>query len=125
MTAIVLLPQRIVVRKDAPADPPRATVPTVTGTLGVTAGASRRVRRAVAAEPDLPRRSPQANLAPQLKDAPPGQSAVAGGPPRPDARSAEQARALIASIRQGWRSGSTGTDGPEPDHDANNDGTQS
>jgi Histidine kinase-, DNA gyrase B-, and HSP90-like ATPase len=120
MTAIVLLPQRIVVRKDALADPPRTDA-----APGVTAGASRRVRRAAAAEAGLPRRSPQANLAPQLKDAPPGQAAAAGGPSRPDARSADQARALIASIRQGWRSGSTGTDGPEPDHDANNDGTQS
>jgi signal transduction histidine kinase len=125
MTAIVLLPQRIVVRNDAVAGPPRAAVPTVTGAPGVTAGASRRVRRALAGEADLPRRSPQANLAPQLKDPAPGQSAAAGGPSRPDARSADQARALIASIRQGWRTGSTGTDGPEQDHDANNDGTQS
>jgi signal transduction histidine kinase len=121
MTAIVLLPQRIVVRKNALAAPPQADA----AALDVTAGASRRVRRAAAADAGLPRRSPQANMAPQLKDASPGQSGAAGAPPRPDARSADQARALIASIRQGWRSGSTGTDGPEPDHDANNDGTQS
>ncbi|HEX3960886.1 MAG TPA: sensor histidine kinase [Trebonia sp.] len=124
MTAIVLLPRRIVVRKDDPAGPPRAAAPAVTGAPGLTAGASRRVRRAAAGEPDLPRRSPQANLAPQLNDVPPGQSAVAGGPSRPDGRSADQARALISSIRQGWRSGSTETGGADPDHDASDDGAQ-
>jgi hypothetical protein len=62
----------------------------------------------------LPRRSPQANLAPQLREAPP-------------ARSADQARTLIASIRQGWRDGGTETGGPTPatsanDNEANDDG---
>ena len=62
----------------------------------------------------LPRRSPQANLAPQLREAPP-------------ARSADQARTLIASIRQGWRNGGTETGGPTPatsanDNEANDDG---
>jgi signal transduction histidine kinase len=90
--AIVLLPHRIVVAgKSEPGGRRR-----VTGDVG------------------LPRRSPQANLAPQLREAPP-------------ARSADQARTLIASIRQGWRDGGTETGGPTPatsanDNEANDDG---
>ena len=49
----------------------------------------------------LPRRVRQANLAPQLRDDP-----AAGGPGGAHrAGSAERARALIASIQQGWRNG--------------------
>jgi signal transduction histidine kinase len=96
-SAIVLLPHRIVVRNDDPAGPSRA-------------------------DDGLPRRSHQANLAPQLGDAPAWPSAAPGG--RTDGRSADQARALIASIRQGWRHGSAETGRPEPTHDADNDGAQ-
>jgi hypothetical protein len=72
----------------------------------------------------LPRRTRQASLAPQLRDAPPAHQGVqvaaqpsrgrpgsgqpggdqAGGDATGD-RSAEQARSLISSVQQGWRSG--------------------
>jgi signal transduction histidine kinase len=117
LSAIVLLPHRIVVRKGDPAG-----LPSAEPAPSLAAGPGRRVRRFATAAPDQPRRSPQANLAPQLRDAPPAQSATAAG--RPDARSADQARALIASIRQGWSNGSTKTDRAESNHDANNDGAQ-
>jgi signal transduction histidine kinase len=116
-SAIVLLPRRIVDRKDDPADLPGADLAPSLG-----AGAGRRVRRSASAGPGLPQRSAQENLAPQLRDAPPAHSAAARG--LPDARSADQARALIASIRQGWRNGSTETNQTESNHDANNDGAQ-
>ncbi|MDX6340560.1 MAG: hypothetical protein QOH87_698 [Trebonia sp.] len=116
-SAIVLLPRRIVDRKDDPADLPGADLAPSLG-----AGAGRRVRRSASAGPGLPQRSAQENLAPQLRDAPPAHSAAAPG--RPDARSADQARALIASIRQGWRNGSTEANQTESNHDANNDGAQ-
>jgi anti-sigma regulatory factor (Ser/Thr protein kinase) len=123
MTAIVLLPHGIVVRNEEPAGATRTTARTEPGSPGLTAGASRRVRRAAAGDPALPRRAPQENLAPQLKDAQLGQSAAAHGS-RPDGRSADQARALISSIRQGWRNGSTQPGGAEPNHEANDDGAQ-
>jgi hypothetical protein len=106
-----------VVRKGDPAGPPSAEPEP-----SLAAGPGRRVRRFTTADPGLPRRSPQANLAPQLRDDPPAHSTAAGG--RQDGRSADQARALIASIRQGWRNGGTGTDRAESNHDANNDGAQ-
>jgi hypothetical protein len=52
---------------------------------------------------DLPRRQRQANLAPQLRDAPPATQPGAGG--YHEARSAEEVRAMISSIQKGWRSG--------------------
>lgn len=52
---------------------------------------------------DLPRRQRQANLAPQLRDAPPAARPGAGG--YHEARSAEEVRAMISSIQKGWRSG--------------------
>ncbi|HEU5386594.1 MAG TPA: sensor histidine kinase [Streptosporangiaceae bacterium] len=52
---------------------------------------------------DLPRRQRQANLAPQLRDAPPAARLGAGG--YHEARSAEEVRAMISSIQKGWRSG--------------------
>ena len=50
----------------------------------------------------LPRRLPMASMAPQLRENRTGASAPHGPPP---GRSPEQARALLTSIRQGWRSG--------------------
>jgi signal transduction histidine kinase len=117
LSAIVLLPYRIVVRKGDPAGLPDADP-----APSRAAGPGRRFRRFATADPGLPQRSPQANLAPQLRDDPPAHSTAARG--QQDARSADQARALIASIRQGWRNGSIETDQAEPNHDANNDGAQ-
>ena len=57
---------------------------------------------------DLPRRQRQANLAPQLKDPPPAGPPGAGG--YHDGRSAEEVRAMISSIQQGWRSGRAAAD---------------
>ncbi|MGA2830416.1 MAG: hypothetical protein ABSF03_30390, partial [Streptosporangiaceae bacterium] len=54
--------------------------------------------------PALPRRERQASLAPQLRDAPPATAAGAEAEARAG-RSAEQARSLMASVQQGWRSG--------------------
>ena len=59
----------------------------------------------------LPRRLRQASLAPQLRDAPP--TATGGG--RHEVRSAEQVRALISSIQQGWRSGRAAADKADDD----------
>jgi signal transduction histidine kinase len=117
LSAIVLLPHRIVVRKGDPAG-----LHSAEPAASLAAGPGRRVRRFATADPDLPRRSPQANLAPQLRDDAPAQSTAARG--RQDARSADQARALIASIRQGWRNGSSEADKAGSNHDANNDGAQ-
>jgi hypothetical protein len=116
-SAIVLLPYRIVVRKVDPAGLPGAEL-----VPSLAPGPGRWFRRFASADPDLPQRSPQANLAPQLRDDPPTHSAAARS--RQDSRSADQARALIASIRQGWRNGSAETYEAESNHDANNDGAQ-
>ena len=102
--AIVLLPHRLVVGKGGPAGPPAAEL-----TPSGMAAPGRRIRGIAAARTDLPQRSPQANLAPQLRDDPQARPATASG--GQDTRSADQARALIASIRQGWRNGSAETDG--------------
>jgi hypothetical protein len=59
----------------------------------------------------LPRRLRQASLAPQLRDAPP----TASGGGRHEVRSAEEVRALISSIQQGWRSGRAAADEPDDD----------
>ena len=59
----------------------------------------------------LPRRLRQASLAPQLRDSPPASSS--GG--QHEARSAEQVRALISSIQQGWRSGRAAADRADGD----------
>jgi hypothetical protein len=68
----------------------------------------------------LPRRTRQASLAPQLREAPParpgirvaaqaGRAPLAASPPSgadsPAARSAEQVRSLMSSVQRGWRSG--------------------
>jgi signal transduction histidine kinase len=116
-SAIVLLPNRIVVRAGEPADPPR---PELTPSLG--AEPRRRARLFAIESTDLPRRSPQANMAPQLRDAPAERSAAARG--RQEPRSADQARALISSIRQGWQNGSTETDRAQSNRDGNNDGAR-
>ena len=68
---------------------------------------------------DLPRRLRQANLAPQLRDAPP--AASSGG--QHEARSAEQVRALISSIQQGWRSGRAAADRADGDIPGANPGS--
>jgi len=67
----------------------------------------------------LPRRMRQANLAPQLRDAPP---AAAGGGQH-EARSADQVRAMISSIQQGWRSGRAAADRLGEDPPAGNPGS--
>ena len=59
----------------------------------------------------LPRRLRQASLAPQLRDAPP----TGSGGGRHEERSAEQVRALISSIQQGWRSGRAAAGRPDDD----------
>ena len=66
----------------------------------------------------LPRRTRQASLAPQLREAPPARPGIQvaaqarrsplASPPgadRPASRSAEQARSLMSSVQRGWRSG--------------------
>jgi len=57
---------------------------------------------------DLPRRLRQASLAPELRDAPGTHARGAG-----EVRSADQARALISSIQQGWRTGRATADESE------------
>jgi hypothetical protein len=100
-TAIVLMPQRIVVREDDPASPPGAGLARATSPeMAVTAGAA---PAGAAMHNSLPRRFRQASLAPQLRDGPPADGAPSAGVN--DERSADQARALIASIQQGWRNG--------------------
>jgi signal transduction histidine kinase len=73
---------------------------------------------------DLPRRLRQASLAPQLRDASPAGQAASRG--HREERSAEEVRALISSIQQGWRSGRAAADPadgdvPGPDHGAGHD----
>jgi Nitrate and nitrite sensing len=102
--AIVLLPNHIVVQGDDPPAWPRTQLPPG-GALGSRGG------------PDLARRAPQASLAPQPRDNTPARSAAGG---IGDTRSPDQARALIASIRQGWRNGSTA----DPHSDSDPDGAQ-
>jgi hypothetical protein len=67
----------------------------------------------------LPRRTRQASLAPQLREAPPARPGIQvaaqarraplAAPPtgadRPASRSADQARSLMSSVQRGWRSG--------------------
>jgi hypothetical protein len=69
----------------------------------------------------LPRRTRQASLAPQLREAPPARPGIQvaaqarraplAAPPtgadRPEGRSADQARSLMSSVQRGWRSGRT------------------
>ena len=82
---------------------------------------------------DLPRRTRQASLAPQLREAPPVREGVrvaaqpgrrSAGPTPPGVpaepvgpatgeRSAEQARSLISSVQRGWRSGRAAAEQPE------------
>jgi signal transduction histidine kinase len=105
--AIVLIPYRIVVRKGNPANPPRAELaPGANGFPGwarvlETADDGRQLHGVVTLHRGLPRRSPRASLA-QLSGDPPADAAAGR---THDARSADQARALISAISQGWRSG--------------------
>jgi signal transduction histidine kinase len=138
--AIVLIPKTLVVRADSlprpelaatpspfpepvvpwqpipAADPPPLAAPRpyaamANGSAGDEGSDSR---------PGLPRRTRQASLAPQLRDAPParpgiqvaaqaGRGRLTGPPPsgadRPASRSAEHARSLMSSVQRGWRSG--------------------
>jgi signal transduction histidine kinase len=91
-TAIVLLPYQIVVQDNDPALWQRDELP-----------------------PGAVRRSPGG--ARRSQDNPPARSAAGG---KGDARSPDQARALITSIRQGWRNGSAA----DPNPDSNTDGAQ-
>ncbi len=69
----------------------------------------------------LPRRTRQASLAPELRDAPPsrpgiqvaaqpGRAPLAAPPASGAERSAEHARSLMSSVQQGWRSGRAAAD---------------
>jgi hypothetical protein len=91
-TAIVLLPYQIVVQGEDPPAWPQAELP-----------------------PGGVRRSPIGVR--RSQDNPPARPAAGG---RRDARSADQARSLITSIRQGWRNGSAA----DPNPDSNTDGAQ-
>jgi len=86
-----------------PERPDKAAAPLVPRAPWETAGSDSRPPAVAGMHRGLPRRVRQANLAPQLRDDP-----AAGGPGGGSAHhagSAERARALIASIQQGWRSG--------------------
>jgi hypothetical protein len=61
----------------------------------------------------LPRREPMANMAPQLRE---NRQDTPRGPL--SGRSPEQARALLSSIRQGWRSGLSDAAGTAPDEES-------
>ena len=61
----------------------------------------------------LPRREPMANMAPQLRE---NRQDTPRGPL--SGRSPEQARALLSSIRQGWRSGLSDAAGAAPDEES-------
>ena len=84
-----------------PEPPDKAATPLVPRAPWETAGPDSRPPAVAGVHRGLPRRVRQANLAPQLRDDP-----AAGGPGGArNAGSAERARALIASIQQGWRNG--------------------
>ncbi len=88
--------------------PSSEEMPATAGTADTDplAGQGRPAQTAPPAEQrDLPRRLRQASLAPELRDAP-----SAPGKSRGKGRSADQARALISSIQQGWRSGRAAAD---------------
>jgi signal transduction histidine kinase len=72
-------------------------------------GTSAKATSASAGSSGLPRRAPMTNMAPQLRES---RQQTPKGPL--SGRSPEQARALLSSIRQGWRTGladAGGTDG--------------
>jgi hypothetical protein len=98
----------------APVDPPSRPAPPAPA-------APRELPRELQHDPgpiNLPRREPMANMAPQLRDGPrPGPSGPLAG------RSPEQARALLSSIRQGFRTGLSDTDGPDGPQDQAADGS--
>ena len=84
-----------------PEPPDKAATPLVSRAPWETAGPDSRPPAVAGVHRGLARRARQANLAPQLRDDP-----AAGGPAGArNAGSAERARALIASIQQGWRNG--------------------
>ena len=84
-----------------PEPPDNAAAPLVPRAPWETAGPDSRPPAVAGVHRGLPRRVRQANLAPQLRDDP-----AAGGPGSArNAGSAERARALFASIQQGWRNG--------------------
>ncbi|HEY0716389.1 MAG TPA: sensor histidine kinase [Streptosporangiaceae bacterium] len=77
----------------------------------------------------LPRRQRQANLAPQLREAPPPRrgprvavQASALSDDQIAAQSAERARSLISSVQQGWRSGRTSAGRPNAEPGGHADG---
>jgi hypothetical protein len=101
------------VRAALPAQPPwpdGADGPAIPQQAQQTAEPSWPGQAAAGAHHGLPRRLRQASLAPQLRDNPPADAASSRG--THDARSADQARALIASIQQGWRNGRAAADQP-------------
>ena len=126
--AIVLLPQALVVSEEetvflaaaaaravpAPSPPPAPRIGPAARAARAAAPASRpggaASMLAAPGSAGLPRREPMASMAPQLR------GDRQESPARPPAgRSPEQARALLSSIRQGWRGGladARGTDGP-------------
>lgn len=118
MTAIVLLPYRIVVRESDP----------VTDPVGILAQLSARHQWG------LPQRSPQSSMAPQLRDDPRA-DATGTGRRGHDARSADQARTLITAIARGWRNGRAqadqadrtvqAADPRDAKHDSNDGGAES
>jgi signal transduction histidine kinase len=82
--------------------PPRETAGSGGRSARDTAGPGHRAPATTGTHRGLPRRVRQANLASQLRDQPAGGP---GGGSGHAAGSAERARALIASIQQGWRTG--------------------
>jgi hypothetical protein len=61
----------------------------------------------------MPRRVRRANLAPQLRDAPPP-AREEGRPAGREARSAERASSVMASMQSGWRRGRSEAPPPRP-----------
>jgi signal transduction histidine kinase len=116
-SAIVLLPHRIVVGSQETAGSPADEA-----APGGTPGPVRQVRRFAAVDPAPSRRALQANLSPPSSGSRPGHSAPEGG--RQHARSADQARSLIASVRQGWRDGNTETERADRDSETGREGEQ-
>jgi signal transduction histidine kinase len=109
--AIVLMPHHLVVsEEEAPALAGQGAVPAVASVAAGLAGGG--------SLDDLPRRLRQASLAPELRDAP-ASHAKHRSSSSSEGRSADQARTLISSIQQGWRSGRAATDQPDDASDGN------
>jgi signal transduction histidine kinase len=148
LAAIVLIPKELVVpagmgagRGELTAYSATAPWPDLDPVRAVTSARSTATAPAPAPAPapaeDLPRRTRQASLAPQLREAPPAREGVrvAAQPGRRSAgrtppgvpaepvgpatgeRSAEQARSLISSVQRGWRSGRAAAEQPDAGED--------